>query len=106
LQEQIKNAYEQVLVIKEEMIKELKTANETLKIKLDEHDKWLTVRRYNIFNGNAWNLDDCKRVGKRLSYFCRDKNYEVKKALDGLFGEVNSYHIEAFEDYLDAGAIL
>jgi hypothetical protein len=98
--QRIKSDYERIIAITNTENNRLQKQNDTLQIKLDQHNDWISVRRYNIeFNGNGWNLSRCQKIGKDLSRYCRENDIEVKKSLDPLFGEVNAYPLSVFDKY-------
>jgi len=78
---------------------------ETLEIALNESLQYWTVAKYNRHRMNmAWNSEECKRIGKQLTAYCRARAIKIRKCEtnDERFGEVNSYPITAWEDFMEA----
>ena len=75
---------------------------DTLEIALNESIKFYTVAKYNKVFNMGWPLKKCQEVGKGISVYCRSRAIEVRKCKtnDERFGEVNSYPLTAWEDFL------
>jgi phage anti-repressor protein len=76
--------------------------NETLEIALNESLKYYTVAKYNREFRKKWSMTECKEIGKRLSAYCRIRNFEIRKCQtnDERFGSVNSYPLAVWNDFL------
>jgi phage anti-repressor protein len=82
----------------------LEEEKETLEVALNESLQYWTVAKYNRhFMNMAWNNEDCKRVGKQLTAYCRVRAIKIRKCEtnDERFGEVNSYPLQAWRDFLE-----
>jgi phage anti-repressor protein len=90
------------LQITQRQLETYKQKVDVLQIKLDEHNDWCSIRRYNIeYNGNRWDLPMCQRMGMRMSRYCRKQGIEIRKAKDALFGEVNVYPTDILINWCD-----
>lgn len=80
----------------------LQEVNETLEIALNESLKFYTVAKYNKVYGMNWSMEQCKHIGKRMSGYCRAHSIEIRlcETNDERFGNVNSYPLTAWEDFL------
>ena len=79
----------------------LKEENEILEIALDESLKYWSVRKYNEVHKMGWGLQKCKEVGKHMTGICRGRGIEPKRIPDPLFGEVNGYPMDVWNDYIN-----
>jgi len=80
----------------------LEAEKESLEIALNESLKFYTVAKYNKEFNKRWSLVACQEIGKRLSAYCRARSIQIRKCQtnDERFGEVNSYPITVWDDYL------
>jgi phage regulator Rha-like protein len=81
---------------------ELKTEeNEELTVALNINTKYYTVARYNREFNKGWTLEQCQKVGKTLTAYCRTRRIEVRKCKtnDERFGIVNSYHEDVWKAF-------
>jgi phage anti-repressor protein len=80
----------------------LSETNETLEIALNESLKFYTVAKYNRKFKKNWSLAKCQHIGKQLSGYCRARAIEIRncETNDERFGNVNSYPLTAWEDFL------
>jgi len=90
------------LVASEEEKQRLVENNESLEIALNQSLKYYTVAKYNKKFKMGWNMAKCQRIGKELAGYCRARGYEIKKCPtnDERFGEVNTYPITVWEDFM------
>lgn len=81
----------------EKRIFALLETNETLEIALNESLRFYTVAKYNKEFNKKWTLEQCQRIGKRMSAYCRSHSVEIRKCEtnDERFGAVNSYPLTA-----------
>lgn len=66
---------------------------EKLKIELDYSKEWLSIKRVAAMNGINWKSVDWRRL-KNASV---RTGFGVKKIFDANYGEVNTYHMKAWE---------
>lgn len=66
---------------------------EKLKIELDYSKEWLSIKRVAAMNGINWKSIDWRRL-KNASV---RTGFGVKKIFDANYGEVNTYHMKAWE---------
>jgi phage anti-repressor protein len=80
----------------------LSETNETLETALNESLKFYTVAKYNRKFKKNWSLAECRYIGKQLSAYCRAHAIEIRncETNDERFGNVHSYPLTAWEDYL------
>lgn len=69
------------------------TEREKLKIELDCSKEWLSIKRVAAMNGINWKSIDWRRL-KNASV---RTGFGVKKIFDANYGEVNTYHMKAWE---------
>lgn len=69
------------------------TEREKLKIELDYSKEWLSIKRVAAMNGINWKSIDWRRL-KNASV---RTGFGVKKIFDANYGEVNTYHMSAWE---------
>jgi phage anti-repressor protein len=76
---------------------------ESLEIALNESLQYYTVAKYNKTFHMGWNMSECQEVGRRLSAYCRIRDFEVRKCQtnDERFGSVNSYPLAVWNDFLE-----
>lgn len=81
----------------------LNEEKETLEIALNESLKYYTVAKYNKIFHKRWNMEQCQKIGKEIAGYCRGHGWEIKKCEtnDERFGSVNSYPLEAWNNYLE-----
>lgn len=101
----IPQSYAQALRLaadQQEEIERLETSNETLKIALNESLQFFTVAKYNNTHKMGWDLEQCKKIGKCLTAYCRTNSIEIQKCEtnDERFGETNSYPLTAWDDFM------
>jgi phage anti-repressor protein len=77
--------------------------NEELEIALNESLQYYTVAKYNKTFCKKWSMAECQEIGKRLSGYCRSHAVEIRKCKtnDERFGDVNSYPITVWNEYLE-----
>jgi phage anti-repressor protein len=75
---------------------------ETLEIALNESLQYYTVAKYNKTFEMCWSMSECQEIGRRLSTYCRSRAIEIRKCVtnDERFGEVNSYPLVVWNDFL------
>lgn len=73
--------------------KKAKAAEERLAILKDESDKYKTVRAFCA--RMKLSLRSLQKLGQATAKYCRVNGLEVKRVPDDLYGEVNSYPVEA-----------
>lgn len=80
----------------------LEEEKETLEIALNESLKFYTVAKYNSVFKRGWSMQDCQRIGRMLSAFCRARSIAIRpcETNDERFGRVNSYPLTAWEDFM------
>ncbi len=87
---------EQAVLYSKEIIEQLQSENENLKIELDEAKDWYSVKRMEKLNPDKkfdWRL--LKQESAKLGI-------ETKKVFDQNYGEVNAYHKDVWESlYFD-----
>ena len=81
----------------------LNEEKETLEIALNMSLQYYTVAKYNRKFHKKWNMEQCKRIGKEMTAYCKANGLETKKCMtnDDRFGDVNSYQLKAWEEYLN-----
>lgn len=81
----------------------LNEEKETLEIALNESLKYYTVAKYNKIFHKRWNMEQCQKIGKEIAGYCRGHGWAIKKCEtnDERFGSVNSYPLEAWNNYLE-----
>ena len=75
---------------------------EVLEIALNESLQYYTVAKYNKKFHKRWSMEQCQKIGKGIAGYCRGHGLEIKKCEtnDERFGSVNSYPLEAWNNYL------
>ena len=81
----------------------LNEEKETLEIALNMSLQYYTVAKYNRKFHKKWNMEQCNRIGKEMTAYCKANGLEIKKCMtnDDRFGDVNSYQLKAWEEYLN-----
>ena len=81
----------------------LNEEKETLEIALNMSLQYYTVAKYNRKFHKKWNMEQCNRIGKEMRAYCKANGLEIKKCMtnDDRFGDVNSYQLKAWEEYLN-----
>lgn len=80
---------------------ELKLHIGELEIRLGEAESWKTVAAMDKELRKIFRMDTrCRQiVGRSLASISRQLGLETKKAADSRFGEVNSYHVDAWKEF-------
>ena len=81
-----------------EALKELvavEEEKERLQLELDRSKDWYSIKRVAALNGVTWKIFDWRKLKK----VGEQKGYEVRKIFDANYGEVNTYHREAYPRY-------
>lgn len=80
---------------------ELKFHIGELEIRLGEAESWKTVAAMDKELRKIFRMDTrCRQiVGRSLASISRQLGLETKKAADSRFGEVNSYHVDAWKEF-------
>lgn len=81
----------------------LNEEKEPLEIALNMSLQYYTVAKYNRKFHKKWNMEQCNRIGKEMTAYCKANGLEIKKCMtnDDRFGDVNSYQLKAWEEYLN-----
>lgn len=81
--------YELELKRIEQEKKELEERNRQLQIELDESKEWYSVKRVFVETGREYGYRPLKKYSEK-------NGYEIHKAFDQNYGEVNAYHIDVW----------
>jgi len=99
LQEALR-AYADELDAHENTRKELAATNEQvegLKVRLDESESFWSILTLCERYGFRWDTKKRGLAGKRASAYCRRHGYEIRRAHDDRFGDVNAYPCEVLD---------
>lgn len=99
LQEALR-AYADELDAHENTRKELAATNEQvegLKVRLDESESFWSILTLCERYGFRWDTKKRGLAGKRASAYCRWHGYEIRRAHDDRFGDVNAYPCEVLD---------
>jgi|GEM_PF-1885853 len=85
-----------------ERIALLEEKTDDLEVLYNTSMKFYTVAKFNKVYGRGWNMAQCQKIGKDMSFYCRSHAIEIRKCdtNDERFGTVNSYPLTAWESYL------
>ncbi len=88
----------------EHKIMGLQERNDALETELNISDSYCTVAKYNTMHHKNWDMAQCQYIGKGLTLFCRDRSIPIRccSTNDERFGAVNSYPLEAWEQFTRA----
>lgn len=73
----------------------LESANQELKIELDEHEAWYSVKRVCLL-GHFKN-SDAKKLWRKLKQYSIKNNFKIKSIFDANYGEVKTYHKDVWK---------
>lgn len=78
--------------------------NDELKVRLGEVADWKTVVAMDSELSKFFVLDkkSRQRIGKTLTYVSNKLGMQIKKVADARYGEVNAYHVKAWEAFFQA----
>lgn len=81
----------------------LSEKNDMLETALNDSLKYYTVAKYNKTFKMNWNLEQSQTIGKKLSAYCRSRAIKIRicNTNDERFGDVHSYPITAWEDFME-----
>ena len=76
-----------------EQRKALESNAESLKLQLDESERWYSVKRVAKINGMNWRDISWRRLKSTSEYL----QIETQKIFDANYGHVNAYHIDVWQ---------
>jgi len=79
-----------------------KEKNSLLETALNISLDYYTVAKYNREYHMYWTMEECQKIGKAMTAYCRGNAIEIRRCEtnDERFGVVNSYPLKAWQKYL------